>query len=180
MKLITLNIDESILSELLEKLKEYPEDKLQINEDAVIRDASINDIVEELDDFEDTIEDDYFMLDDDNNLIEKYEVEIIGMDEDDDEDDITQVSVKFESGKHYWALVMETEDFINDVKDIGYCHVDYIIMPKAEKKAIEAMVEDMIYSRIFLDAFNDNDDYDFDDEDDPNLDLDDVDPVRFN
>lgn len=174
MKLITLNVDESILEELLEKLKSYPSDKLKVNDEPVLDDITMEDIIniEDEDEYED-----YFMINEDEEIMD-FEVEL-NEDPDYDEDGTTEVDIIFENGRRYFGFVITMEEVSEYIEDDDYYFSGFVIVKQVEHSIVKNAIIDMIERRDFFEAFDDYDNDDYDD-DDYDTDLDDIDPVRRN
>lgn len=172
MKLITLNVDESIIEELMEALKKYPEEKLTINDEPVLEITM--DEIAEITDEEDEIED-YFMIDEEDNIM-PFEVEI-EKDPDYDEEGTAEVHIYFENGAHYFGFFETLNEVQESIDDEDYYFSGFVIVKTLDHNTIKNSIIEMIERRDFFEAFDDMEDYDDDDDD---LELDDIDPIRRN
>jgi len=122
MALITLNIDEDIYQEVIAKLEEFPENKIQINQEAIIEEK-FDDI--DLDEQEDDDEEDYFMFIEDDDSVMNYEVEII---EDIGYDDTREVQITFENGRKFFAYYSLIDEVSYTIEEEDYYFSGFIIV----------------------------------------------------
>ena len=173
MSLITLNVDESIKDELLKTLKQFPDDKLEINSEPVLDEEEvmtfevITDLEEDLE--EELYDMDYFFNEKDEIINFKIEIEDNG-----DEVDafVKEVRIIFETGDVFFGYFAVKEEVMYSVEDEGYYFGMYVVVDQIDEDTIRKVIKEMIYSEEFMDAFEK---MDFIEDD-----LDDIDPIRLN
>lgn len=169
MALITLNIDEDIYQEVIAKLEEFPENKIQINQEAIIEEK-FDDI--DLDEQEHDDEEDYFMFIEDDDSIMNYEVEII---EDIEYDDTREVQITFENGRKFFAYYSLIDEVSYTIEEEDYYFSGFIIVKEITETIIRVSIEELIYNEEFYDAFEE-----VNDEDNQDQKLRNIDPIRRN
>ena len=166
MPLITINVDDSIKDEFLKLLEQFPEDKIQLNDEAVIEELDF--VVED----EEEDEPEYFMFQtDEEEDIMPFEFDILG---DDEEDKIFDVQIEFVNGRRFIGFFTKIEDVQHAVMEEEYFFSDFIILPEIDLDTVRNAITELIYNEEFFDAFEEIS------EDDSDTDIDEIDPIRFN
>lgn len=169
MALITINVDDDIYDDVIKKLDEFPKEKIQINDEAMIEDK-----YEEIDlddEEEDDDEEDYFMFLEEDDSIMEYQVDII---EDIEFDDTREVQITFQNGRKFMAYYSLLDEVSYTVEEEDYYFSGFIIVKEITESVVRNSVEELIYNEEFYDAFEEVK------EGEDGTTLNNIDPVRRN